>query len=766
MATDHKKDIAIALAWCLAWGDHKKPQFDLSLLQEMRRAIQNDLEAPEEVRAIVEQVKQLQNIGNDDFPETLQELQQKYRDLWNQQTKIGLVYGGATKIKQYVFASSKIQDIRGASALLDHVNLSDLKVFFQKNRVVDVSQWLQTNFPNLQTALISELIIYSTGGNILAFCPAAYINDLANAIEKRYTYVTLTANSCAVGNTFRLLEIRFGLLQANIENTLWLDWYRQNYQNPIVQACIGKSETGNSESNSPDLEAFRNHQSFNAITTKLAVLFNKRRSGNDFIDRPSRAYPPLFETHPYLRRDETDRQSATIKVNLPNDPHFSEPMARKRATSERVKKDVETPKWYQNSSLSQTWQPPEVEGWVARFDEFLKANPEQQQQYYKNISPETDREKIAVSQSLKHISNASKGFVAHIYADGNNMGGYIQKIRTPEEYKEFSQDISKATEYAVYQALSQHLHPHILENLNDPESGLQDGAIVHPFEIITIGGDDIFLIVPANKALEIVKTIAEQFEKILLKQTSLNIEILGCYQVPKSTKPINLSKAHRYSPLPTQLSQCQLSVSAGLLIASDDTPIYYAKKLTDELLKSAKKRGKALKETGYIGGTIDFLVMKAVTMISSDIEEFRKQGLTKGSLRFYAAPYTPHELEGLIKVVKALKDAEFPKSQLYQIRSLLESGKHTAILNYRYFRVRLKKGQPELQKEFEEAWCSAKTNEGNLAPWIYNDGQSEPQQAIAPFYETIWRDLVDIYDFIEVSTESKSEAIVMEEVQS
>jgi CRISPR-associated protein Cmr2 len=760
MATNHKKDITIALAWCLAWGEQKQPQFEISVLQEMRQAIQGDRQVPDEVRSIVEQVQQLQNISKDYFPETLQQLQTEYSDIWNQQTKIGLVNGGATKIKQYVFESSKIQDIRGASALLDHVNLIDLKAFFQKNLVVDVSQWLQANFPNLQDALISELIVYSTGGNILAFCPVAHINDLANAIEKRYTHETLTANSCAVGHAFRLPEIRFGLLQEKIEDTNWLDWYRQNHKNPIVQACIGKSE-----GELTDLEAFRNYQSFNAITTKLAVLFNQRRSGNEFCDRPSRAYPPLFETHPYLKRDDTDRQSSTIQVDsLPNKPHFSETVARKRATSERVKKDKDAPlSWYLKSPLNQTWQPPKVEGWVARFDQFLEENPTQKQQYYQSLSSEA----VDIAQTIKHISNASKGFVAHIYADGNNMGAYIKSIRTPEEYKEFSQDISLATEYAVYQALSEHLHPHTLKNLNDPDSTFQDGAVIHPFEIITIGGDDIFLIVPANKALEIAKTICEQFEQILLKQTDLNVEISGDYRVPPSTKPIDLSKFQRYLPSATAPSQCQLSVSAGLLIASDDTPIYYAKKLTDELLKSAKKRGKSLKNNGYIGGTTDFLSMKAVTMISSNIEEFRKQGLTKGNLRFYAAPYTLHELGGLIAVVKALKKAEFPKSQLYQIRTLLENGKHTAILNYRYFRVRLKKGQVELKQEFEEAWCKAKTNEGSIAPWMYDDGARELKQPPEPFYETIWRDIVDIYDFIEDSenpTDRESEELLGQEV--
>lgn len=104
-----------------------------------------------------------------------------------------------------------------------------------------------------------------------------------------------------------------------------------------------------------------------------------------------------------------------------------------------------------------------------------------------------------------------------------------------------------------------------------------------------------------------------------------------------------------------------------------------------------------------------------------------------------------------------MKAADFPRSQLYQIRSLLEQGKHTAILNYRYFRVRLKDGKSELlKKEFEDAWCKAKTNEGNLAPWMYDSGTLDPDALEDPAYETIWRELVDIYDFIELSEDSGS----------
>ncbi|MGF2013968.1 type III-B CRISPR-associated protein Cas10/Cmr2 [Nostoc sp. DedVER01b] len=772
---ENPSSMMIAIAWCLAWGEERSPKYNLEILQQMRQALKDGKEVPKEVRLIVEQVQQLLGIDKDYFPKTLDELKNNYPDLWNQTNHIGLVYGGATKIKQYVFESSKIQDIRGASALLDRINLIDLPAFFNKNpqsnqytiQCNEVRQWLNETIAidyKLSEALIPELIIYSTGGNILAFCPAAFIDDLANAIEKRYTEETLTANSCAVGDTFRLLEIRFGSLKEPIENTLWLDWYRQKYKEPLVQAYFGNLEKNLDNSQTERCnslavsveEAFADRKSFNELTTKLAILFNQRRSGNDISSRPSRRYPPMFETHPYLMRDGSDRRSAILQAEqLPRQPYYSEASARKHFVGDRAKKGSrEIPEWYEDSQLK--WQRGKFEGWIYKFKSFLQKNPSLQQKYYAGIEPD----EIEIAQILSHIANASKGFVAYIYADGNNMGGYIQKIRTPQEYQEFSRDVELATEYAVYQALAENLHPHKLQNFNDEESTLGNGALIHSFEIITIGGDDIILIVPANKALAIAQTIGEQFEKILIKQVPLgesveSEKIIGDYQIKQDNKPVDLKKCHRYKPTEAAPSQCQLSTSIGVLITAYNTPIYYAKDLTEQLLKSAKERAKKLKKAGYCGGTVDFLTMKSVTMISSDIKEFRKQALIKNlrpKLKLYAAPYTLHELGGLIKVIQALKNAKFPKSQLYQIRNLLERGKQTAILNYRYFRVRLKQDKQnlDLQEEFEQAWCQPKdsNNKGNLAPWIYDDGALEYDKSDYPLFETIWRDVVDLYDFI------------------
>ena len=145
--TNPSKSVTVAIAWCLAWGEERQPHFDLSVLQQMREALLDGKEVPEETRSLIEQVKQLQSIDQEDFPKTIQDLQNKYGKLWEQQTKIGLVYGGATKIKQYVFEAAKLPDIRGASALLDRINLVDLPAFFGRGqKSITISQWLNSEF--------------------------------------------------------------------------------------------------------------------------------------------------------------------------------------------------------------------------------------------------------------------------------------------------------------------------------------------------------------------------------------------------------------------------------------------------------------------------------------------------------------------------------------------------------------------------------------------------------------------------------------------
>src|SRR5207253_1002052 len=91
--------------------------------------------------------------------------------------QIALVYGGATKIKGYVFEAPKLPEIRGASALLDRINQKDLPKLWDEA---------------LGAELGAECIVYASGGNLLAFAPTGFGQRLANQIEQTYTRETLT----------------------------------------------------------------------------------------------------------------------------------------------------------------------------------------------------------------------------------------------------------------------------------------------------------------------------------------------------------------------------------------------------------------------------------------------------------------------------------------------------------------------------------------------------------------------------------------------
>lgn len=770
-----KRDIQIAIAQCLAWQSDVSVDDITKTLDKIAKGLQSPFDTLETL---------------DDLEKFLAENEK----LWHQ--KIGLVYGGATKIKGYVFESADLQEIRGASALLDRINLIDLPAFFQGETSARFEQcqsaqsycerlrsgWLREHFPILENAFIPEMLIYSTGGNILAFCPADLINDLTNAVEKRYTLETLTANACAVGATFSPLEVYLGLLKT--KNTLWSNTIEDYKDNPALQAYFGFKKSDNAQTVK---DAFRQRKGFSELTGKLANQFNQRRSGDQSLRRPSRRHPPMFETHPYLMRDDSDRRLAVVQVpanQLPDTPKLAEPTARKRIIGQITKRENFGGSWYlgRRSAFRQTisgqgslWKPGPATSWINKFEAFL-VNPQKGHfvsdydsehrifnQNWKIVDP-FKRE----ARSLTEIGAASNGYVAYIYADGNNMGQYIRdKIRTPEQYQEFSRDIFNATQESVYWALARNLHPY--KYTPDAQSSRRNRhpVWIHPFEIITIGGDDVLLVVPANKALEIAKAIGERFETLLAQTGRYSLE-------PAETK--DSKTCHRYKSDTAPLSKSRLSISSGVLITAANTPIYYADKLVSQLLKSAKKKAKDLRNKGYYGGTVDFLTLKAVTMISSNIDSFRSEGLTirfpdrKQDLKLYAAPYTLHELGGLIGTVQAVKESGFPKSQLYQIRSFLEQGKRTVILNYRYFKVRLQKASDRmlLQQEFEEAWCNAETNNGNLAPWMIlqrrensNDNQSDKTaNSDKTIYETLWRELVELYEFIEVpegTTDSQGE---------
>ena len=173
----------------------------------------------------------------------------------------------------------------------------------------------------------------------------------------------------------------------------------------------------------------------------------------------------------------------------------------------------------------------------------------------------------------------------------------------------FRERVFIALQKAAFDALAKHLTP-TEEN-------------IHPFEIISIGGDDLLLIVPGSKAFDVVHAIGKNFDEGSLTVSSK-------YSKFTETEKNKLRKSQRYTSdkwVDEQEMQPAFSLSLGFVIADEHTPVGFLEHFADSLLRSAKARAKTLKksEIGYLGGTVDFLVLKSFSMITSELSDFRKK---------------------------------------------------------------------------------------------------------------------------------------------
>ena len=73
-----------------------------------------------------------------------------------------------------------------------------------------------------------------------------------------------------------------------------------------------------------------------------------------------------------------------------------------------------------------------------------------------------------------------------------------------------------------------------------------------------------------------------------------------------------------------------------------------------------------------MGRLLDFIALKSFGMLATNIRTFRDSVLRQGALYLTAKPYTEPELSALISGGKSLKQAAFPKSQLYRLREQLK----------------------------------------------------------------------------------------------
>jgi hypothetical protein len=356
--------------------------------------------------------------------------------------------------------------------------------------------------------------------------------------------------------------------------------------------------------------------------------------------------------------------------------------------------------------------------WRDEFDEKLRRwHPQLAKQYFAKAEQGTIPLDVGVIASVCEPRNLNKrDYVAFIYADGDGVGSFVESRRTRDDYQEISKDLREAIWYAVTFALAKNLAIQTLDNpMSSDETEEQRRRPTQPFEIITVGGDDVMVIVPAHVALKVARDMAKKFTEYLEKK-----EIKG------ADRPLTLS--------------------SGVVIAPSHMPVRLMRDFARELLKKgAKPRAK---ETKF--AAVDFQVFTSTAIYGTDIMSLRNEppyaiaplGAPEKAkpLRLYHRPYTVPELKKLLDALDELNKEDFPTSQLYPLAEALERGRRRATLFYLYQRSRL---DHKLRRALEqvEAVIEPEAKRDPL-PWYKAD--TEANYA----FSTTLRDVAELYDFV------------------
>jgi hypothetical protein len=526
----------------------------------------------------------------------------------------GLLVADTDETQSYVFESSRLPEIRGASQQLDTLNRQARDIV--KNAGGDV--------------------IYAGGGSLLALINSLHAIQLVQAIENLYPEETFIATTSAA---YRSLPP---------------DYQKHSFGDYVRWAG----------------HWLRRH-------------------------KESKGAPPFVETLPHQsvcqscqRRPANAALFAVYEAPLCNVCHAKYLTSRRRGSGQQT--------------------------WHGRFDAWLKRqNDGSYEKYYRHCA----NLDVDVPQTVDELSEASRGrggYVGFLYLDGDHIGDLLLEMQTMNAYRTLSETLVTATRDAVFGALAAELDPVWVEASEfrrqlGLSSNVNGEVLIHPFEIITVGGDDVLLIVPAHVAIPIAKRIGVAFGQRVAKKVH---EIQPGYTGP-------------------------VSMSAGVVIADDHTPAQLMFDLAKQLLKEAKKQGNAL----------DFHVLKSADMVDRAVEALREQypyylekaGDKTKDLRLLARPYHYDQVELLWNGLDKLRRQGFPSSQMALLSRALIQGRREATLFYHY---QYQRGKREEYGILEDVLTTLQNVDSrDPLPWQAVKGEKYS-------HETVLYDIAELYDFI------------------
>ncbi len=253
-------------------------------------------------------------------------------------------------------------------------------------------------------------------------------------------------------------------------------------------------------------------------------------------------------------------------------------------------------------------------------------------------------------ESLTDIGDRSgwRNYIGIVYADGNAMGQFIQSLDQSERFCQFSEIVDESIQEACFTALSEISKSEIdkVREIYHQQGGFDELAA----DILLLGGDDLLVALPADRALDFALKVSNQFQSL----TKARIDVL----------PDVATREFFQSELRGQ----GFTISCGVAIAKSNYPFYLALDLAEQLLKNAKRQhSRALVSETQNQTRVDFHVVAGANSYAlGHVRDDTYQVSTDAqrTLRPLSCP----ELEALRSSVKKLNKSGFPSSKLHELQ--------------------------------------------------------------------------------------------------
>jgi len=261
-------------------------------------------------------------------------------------------------------------------------------------------------------------------------------------------------------------------------------------------------------------------------------------------------------------------------------------------------------------------------------------------------------DQIKRPNDFTEIGASCKGdYIAIVYADGNSMGRFIKEIDTKDRFKDFANIIDGAIKQSCFKALAKVCKGE-LSNHKIKKS---------PADILMVGGDDLLVALPADKALTFAALAGKYFKAETAEQFA---------------QPGNTFFKEKFAG-----KGC--TISLGIAMGKTHHPFRLLLSQAEELLQRAKKAGSKDPDAKdfWVPSYMDFHI--ATQSHQLRIEHIRRKdysfkSIVKNSNEKFHRTFRPYRIDGITNLFNAaaeLKNIDFPKTKL--------SALYRAALGYR-----------------------------------------------------------------------------------